>query len=62
MSKPTEDVLGRDVLQPLSDRLVKAVLGPRPDPAEELLELRVHLLDLPAIMPSKSAVGWPVSA
>src|SRR4051812_12253396 len=45
MSEPTEDILVSDLAQPLGDGVIQVLLRPRPDPTQEPLELREHLLD-----------------
>jgi hypothetical protein len=48
-------------LEQYLDQVCRRISGPRALRQHVRQELREHLLDVPAILPSKSPVGWPAS-
>jgi hypothetical protein len=61
MAEPPEDVAWPDRPQGITHRRDEDVDGPCRRGPLRLLDYAEQSLDLPAIMPSKSAVWWPVS-
>ncbi len=61
MNEPSPDVAHSDRPQTLPHRLDQAIHRPRRRRPQGDLELGEQPLDVPAIMPSKSAIGWPGS-